>query len=130
MADRTTSTWKPMASTRSTSTTTATRREDLTFRFNFADVVQDLKVQAGDRMVSVPLKNIGGIGPNQDDTNALNVRQTYTIDFIRGNRRTGNSRSVTSNSGETRFRKPADYIGTEVPRRTTKAMLAIISTTL
>src|SRR5687768_10147710 len=70
-------------------------REDLTFRFNFADVVADLKVQAGDRMVSVPLKNIGAIGPGQDNTGALNVRQTYTIDFIRGNRRTGNSRSIT-----------------------------------
>jgi hypothetical protein len=88
-------------------------REDLTFRFNFSDVVADLKVPVGDRMVSVPLKNIGGIGPGQGDTNALNVRQTYTIDFIRGNRRSGNSRSITSNSGETQFRKPVDYIGTK-----------------
>jgi hypothetical protein len=91
----------------------ADAREDLTFRFNFADVVQDLKVAAGDRMVSVPLKNIGGIGPGQNDTGALNVRQTYTIDVIRGNRRSGNSSSITSNSGETTFRKPADYIGTK-----------------
>lgn len=91
----------------------ADAREDVTFRFNFADVVADLKVTAGDRMVSVPLKNIGGIGPTANDTGAVNVRQTYTVDLIRGNRRTGNRTSLTSMSGETRFRKPADYIGTK-----------------
>ena len=87
-------------------------REDVTFRFNFADVVNDLKVPAGDQMVSVPLKNIGGIGPGAADTGALNVRQTYTIDMVRGSRRT-QGQSIVSTSGESRFRKPADYIGTK-----------------
>ncbi|MGH8177806.1 MAG: DUF4331 domain-containing protein [Steroidobacter sp.] len=88
-------------------------REDVTFRFNFADVVADLKVPAGGEMVSVPLKNIGGVGPGAGDTGALNVRQTYTIDMVHGNRRSGRRQSVTSTAGETRFRKPADYIGTK-----------------
>jgi Domain of unknown function (DUF4331) len=88
-------------------------REDVTFRFNFADVVADLKVPAGGEQVSVPLKNIGGIGPGAGDTAAVNVRQTYKIDVIRGNRRSGHQQAITSTSGETRFRKPADYIGTK-----------------
>jgi hypothetical protein len=88
-------------------------REDVTFRFNFMDVIADLKVPAGDQMVSVPLKNIGGIGPGVGDTGAVNVRQQYRIDVIRGPRRTGNVQAITSTSGETRFTKPADYIGTK-----------------
>jgi Domain of unknown function (DUF4331) len=88
-------------------------REDVTFRFNFADVVADLKVPAGGEQVSVPLKNIGGIGPGAGDTGAVNVRQTYKIDFIRGNRRSGSVQAITSTSGETSLRKPADYIGTK-----------------
>jgi hypothetical protein len=88
-------------------------REDVTFRFNFDDVVADLKVPAGDQMVSVPLKNIGGIGPGAAGTDALNVRQTYSIDMIHGNRRSGRRQSITSPGGDTRFRKPADYIGTK-----------------
>jgi hypothetical protein len=88
-------------------------REDVTFRFNFADVVADLKVSAGGEQVSVPLKNIGGIGPGVGDTGALNVRQTYRIDVIRGLRRSGDVQAITSTSGEDRFRKPADYIGTK-----------------
>jgi hypothetical protein len=88
-------------------------REDLTFRFSFTDVVADLKVPAGNQMVSVPLKNIGGIGPDASATNALNVRQTYGVDIIRGNRRTGTKQAITSMAGDTQFRKPADYIGTK-----------------
>jgi hypothetical protein len=88
-------------------------REDVTFRFNFDDVVADLKVPAGDRMVSVPLKNIGAIGPTANDTGAVNVRQTYTLDVIRGNRRSGQKTAIASTSGETHFRKPADNIGTK-----------------
>ena len=45
-------------------------REDVTFRFNFADTIADLKVPAGGEQVSVPLKNIGGIGPGAGDTGA------------------------------------------------------------
>jgi hypothetical protein len=86
-------------------------REDVTFRFNFADVVSDLKVKAGDKMVSVPLKNIGTIGPNAGDTGALNVRQTYTLELIHN--RSGNRQAIASTSGETHFRKPADNIGTK-----------------
>jgi Domain of unknown function (DUF4331) len=88
-------------------------REDVTFRFNFADVIADLKVKAGDQLVSVPLKNIGGIGPGAGDTKAVNVRQTYRVDMIRGNRRSDNVHQIVTTSGDYRFRKPADYIGTK-----------------
>jgi hypothetical protein len=64
--------------------------------------------------VSVPLKNIGQIGPLTTDTDAVNVRQTYQLEMIAGDRRTGSRSMVTNyNSGETSFRKPMDYIGSK-----------------
>ena len=50
--------------------------EDITFQFDFNDVINDLKVPVDDQMVSVPLKNIGGIGPNATDTSNVTSRQT------------------------------------------------------
>jgi hypothetical protein len=88
-------------------------REDVTFSFNFADIIADQKVPAGDRMVSVPLKNTNVIGPGANDTGALNVRQTFKIDVVRGNRRSGTREALTTTSGDAVFRKPADNIGTK-----------------
>jgi hypothetical protein len=87
--------------------------EDLTFRFDFDTVVSDFKVPAGDRQVSIPLINKGAIGPTRTDTSNVNSRQTYTVDLIRSNRRSSNRQTLTSTSGETRFRKPVDNIGTK-----------------
>jgi hypothetical protein len=88
-------------------------KEDVTFRFNFADVVADLKVDAGGTMVSVPLKNIGAVGPGAADTDNVNARQTYTLRIIRGDRRSGAGESVTDDAGQSVLRKPVDNIGTK-----------------
>jgi hypothetical protein len=91
-------------------------REDLTFRFDFTDVIADLAVDAGGKKVAVPLKNIGKIGPALGATGALNVRQTYTVDVIRSDRERGDparSQRIESTSGDKVFRKPADNIGTK-----------------
>ncbi|MBB3048279.1 hypothetical protein FHR99_002553 [Litorivivens lipolytica] len=86
--------------------------EDITFQFDFNDVINDLKVPAGGEMVSVPLKNIGAIGPLANGTDNVTSRQTYTVTRINGVRRSGNSSSVTNSSdGSATFMKPLDNIG-------------------
>lgn len=90
--------------------------EDLTFQFQFTDVESDLQLAVGPdgnkQMVSVPLKNIGGIGPAATDTDNVNVRQEYQLTLISGDRRTG-TRQVATNvtTGTESFRKPVDNIG-------------------
>jgi len=85
--------------------------EDLSFRFRFQTVVAKLAVDAGGEMVEVPLKNIGPIGPGTMDTDAVNVRQTYTVDLVHGDRRTGRHEAITDLNGGETFIKPMDNIG-------------------
>ena len=86
--------------------------EDITFQLQFQNQRKDLSVPVGDRMVAVPLINIGGIGPAAADTANLNVEESYTLRIVRGDRRTGQAQSVTNAaSGASRFMKPADRIG-------------------
>jgi hypothetical protein len=86
-------------------------KEDLTYRFQFSTEVADLPVNAGGVMVSVPLKNIGPIGPLSTDTQNLNVRQTYRLDLIQGDRRFGKSNRIAATDGTKTFLRPADNIG-------------------
>lgn len=86
--------------------------EDITFQFDFDDVVNDLQVDAGGEMVSVPLKNIGAIGPAANGVDAVYTRQTFSVTRIVGQRRSGNSSLVSNASGgDTEFMKPLDNIG-------------------
>ncbi len=88
--------------------------EDLTFSFEFASILADLKVDVNGTQVSVPLKNIGGIGPGVDDTTAVNVRQTYSVEMIQGDRRTGSRMNLTNvANGSSSFSKPVDNIGSK-----------------
>lgn len=87
-------------------------QEDLTFRFQFTDTLNDIQLPVGDagneQMVSVPLKNIG------DATADGNVQlsQSYTVEVIRGDRRTGTVETVTNvDTGMGTFDKPLDNIG-------------------
>ncbi len=90
--------------------------EDITFRFSFQDVKKDLKIPVNGEMVSIPLKTGAPVGPTAlDDANngAIQVRQTYTVDMIRGDRRTGVSQPVTGDGGSSTFSKPLDNIGSK-----------------
>src|SRR5262245_5583 len=88
-------------------------KEDITFRFAFSDVSADLKVDARGTMVPVPLKNIGTVGPASTDTANVNARQTYTLQIVRGESRSGGGDSVTDDQGQSVLRKPVDNIGTK-----------------
>jgi Domain of unknown function (DUF4331) len=86
--------------------------EDITFQFEFKKKQKNLAVPVGDKMIPVPLINIGGIGPDRNDTGNLNVLESYTLNIVRGDRRSGQRRAITdADGGGATFRKPVDRIG-------------------
>jgi hypothetical protein len=90
--------------------------EDITFQFRFRSSLQDIALQVGEagmeKTISVPLINVGPIGPTAVDTENLNVRESYALDVVFGDRRTGMRTSVVDavTRSET-FSKPVDNIG-------------------
>jgi len=82
--------------------------EDLTFRFDFETIRNNVELDG----VTIPLKQAGGIGPGAGDTANVNVRQTYGVEVVDGDRRSGTLQTVTNAvSGNDTFRKPVDNIG-------------------
>ena len=82
-------------------------REDMTFQFQFKNTSKDIAVLVGDRLVPVPLINVGPIGPGRDDTANLNVEETFSLSVVRGSRRTGQRQAITdAASGSATFKKP------------------------
>ena len=87
-------------------------REDLTFQFRFKNNFKGKTLAVGGKNVAIPLIQFGGVtGPNDA---ALNVNEQYTVDIVRGDRRSGQRASVTNAaSGSATFNKPVDNIGTK-----------------
>jgi hypothetical protein len=86
--------------------------EDLTFQFRFKNKLADISLPIGGKSVAIPLIQAGTIAAGNDG--ALNVKQTYTIDVVRGDRRGGERAHVTNAAGGgTEFTKPVDFIGTK-----------------
>ena len=86
-------------------------KEDLTFQFRFTNTNKDTKLTVGGKQVSIPLVINGGAiaAPNAA---GANVRETYTVNVVRGDRRTGAKAAVTNAAdGTTTFDKPLDNIG-------------------
>ena len=106
--------------------------EDITYSFQFQDVVNDLQLDINGINVSVPLKNIGAIGPATTDTDNVYVRQTYTLDQISGDRRGGSlTPLVNAANGSETFRKPMDYIGSKsISNYSTYASSHVYNTTI
>lgn len=85
-------------------------KEDITFQFRFQNTNKDTKLTVGGKQVAIPLVINGGAidGPNAA---GLNVRETYTVNVVRGDRRGGSRSAVTNTGGGTTFDKPIDNIG-------------------
>jgi hypothetical protein len=83
--------------------------EDLSFQFRFDTLLKGLAVPVGDKMVPVPLANIGAIGIG--DNAAQNVVESYTLDIVRGDRRSGMRMPVLKADGSRSLGKPIDNIG-------------------
>ncbi|MET3131746.1 hypothetical protein AAKU55_002009 [Oxalobacteraceae bacterium GrIS 1.11] len=86
-------------------------KEDLSFQFRFTNTNQDAKLTVGGKQVAIPLVINGGpiAGVNPA---GLNVRETYTVSVVRGDRRGGTrSAAVNADTGSAVFDKPLDNIG-------------------
>ena len=85
-------------------------KEHLTFQFRFKNTSKRTTLPVGGKDILIPLINSGpisGVNPA-----SLNVRETYTIDMVTGDRRGGTRSSLTNAaSGATEFDKPVDNIG-------------------
>ncbi len=87
-------------------------RENLTFQFRFQNVNDDNQLTVGGKKVSIPLVQNGSKDVNAPNDPALNVHEQYTVDVIRGPRRSGNRQSVMNlTTGTATFDKPVDNIG-------------------
>ncbi|MEJ8849052.1 DUF4331 domain-containing protein [Variovorax rhizosphaerae] len=84
-------------------------REDITFQFRFRNTLRDIALPIGGKSTSIPLVQAGGItAPNQGTSN---LRETYTVSVVRGDRRGSQGSLVTKSDGSTEFDKPTDNIG-------------------
>ena len=85
-------------------------KEDISFQFRFKNTSKRTALTVGGKQVMIPLINsntISGVNPA-----SLNVRETYTIDMVKGDRRSGTrSRLAGATGGATEFDKPVDNIG-------------------
>jgi Domain of unknown function (DUF4331) len=87
-------------------------KEDITFQFRFQNKFNNITLPIGGKNVSIPLTQAGQVtAPNAA---TLNVNETFTVDVMRGDRRTGQRASVTNAAGGSKtFDKPVDNIGTK-----------------
>ncbi|WP_426196364.1 DUF4331 domain-containing protein [Massilia sp. DWR3-1-1] len=85
-------------------------KDDLTFQFRFKSTSKKTALTIGGKSVLIPLINsstISGVNPA-----ALNVRETFTVDIVKGDRRGGvRTRLSSTSGGVTEFDKPVDNIG-------------------
>ena len=87
-------------------------KEHLTFQFKFKNTLKGKTLPIGGTDVAIPLTQFGGVS---DTTGAaLNVTESFTVDVVRGDRRTGARASVINAvGGSATFAKPSDNIGTK-----------------
>jgi hypothetical protein len=88
--------------------------EDITFQFRFTNSLQDFKLPIGpignQKQVSIPLVQKGGI--SSGDTSNLNVLESYSLNVVMGDRRTGQVHTISDAvTNATTFQKPVDNIG-------------------
>lgn len=85
-------------------------KEDITFQFRFKNTLKNTALMIGDKSVAIPLIQSGAVADVK--AAALNVNETYTVDIVRGDRRSGTRSSITNAAGGTAtFDKPVDNIG-------------------
>ena len=85
-------------------------REDITFQFRFNNTLRATALNIGGTNVAIPLNQSGQItAPNAASSN---VTESYTVEVVRGDRRTGTRAHLTNASGGSNvFAKPVDNIG-------------------
>jgi hypothetical protein len=90
---------------------TGAGQEALTFQFRFTSTSKQQALTVGGKAVKIPLID-SGVLDGSINPPKLNVRETYTLNVVRGDRRTGSVSSVTNaTGGSATFDKPVDNIG-------------------
>ena len=89
---------------------TGTGKEAITFQFRFTNTLKSTPLAIGAVNVPIPLTQSGPV--TGSSTANLNVTEAYTLNVVRGDRRTGTVTPVM-NGGSPNFVKPSDYIGTK-----------------
>lgn len=84
-------------------------KEDITFQFRFKNTLKSTALTIGDKSVAIPLIQSGTV--SDPKASALNLNETFTVDVVRGDRRSGTRASVTNAAGGATFDKPVDNIG-------------------
>ena len=82
--------------------------EDISFQFRFTNELKDLKVPSFGTQTSIPLTQQGAISAVNDANS--NVRETFTLDMVTGDRRKG-TKTAVMNGASAVFDKPVDNIG-------------------
>ncbi len=90
-------------------------KEDLTFQFQFKNTLAGngagITLPIGGKDVAIPLRQAGAVTNAADAP--LSYTESFTLNVVRGDRRSGTRAAVTNGSGGTAFGKPIDYIGTK-----------------
>ncbi|HPM67245.1 MAG TPA: DUF4331 domain-containing protein [Piscinibacter sp.] len=87
-------------------------KEDISFQFRFQNRLNSVALPVGGKNVAIPLTQAGQVTDLRSP--ALNVTETYSVDVVRGDRRSGARASVTNAAGGSKvFDKPVDNIGTK-----------------
>jgi hypothetical protein len=87
-------------------------KEDITFQFRFQNTLKSKTLAIGGKDVAIPLIQFGAVSGPKDAN--LNLNETFTVDVVRGDRRTGTHGAiVNANGGSATFDKPVDNIGTK-----------------
>jgi Domain of unknown function (DUF4331) len=89
-------------------------REDLSFQFRFSNTLaaqgQGIALPVGDKNIAIPLIQAGTVANRGDGT--LNVAETFSVNVMRGHRRSGQAHPITNaQGGASTFVKPVDNIG-------------------
>jgi hypothetical protein len=85
-------------------------REDITFQFRFKNKLNGVALPIGDKSTPIPLIQAGQVTDVRSA--ALNVTESYTVEVVRGDRRSGQRSALTNASnGSATFDKPVDNIG-------------------
>lgn len=89
-------------------------KEDLTFQFNFSQTLgnsgKGIALPIDGKNIPVPLVNVGPV--SKQDQSAVNFREFYTLNVIKGDRRTGESfKAMNADTDRGFFGKPLDNIG-------------------
>lgn len=85
-------------------------KEDISFQFRFKNTLKSTALTIGDKSVAIPLIQSGTVSDVK--AASLNLNESYTVDIVRGDRRSGTRTALTNASGgATSFDKPVDNIG-------------------